>query len=167
MRSRNGSRGVTLTELFLGATVISVMAALAIPGFRPALRTAAVRSAVFELTSGLQTARTSSIVEARRGVLCLSDALGNCLAGMDSSNAWSVYLDVDGVPRPIGGHTLPQGLRLHATRPRLDFWPDARAASPGTLTICDTHGVARPRAVIVSQTGRVRLGDATEEDCRS
>lgn len=165
MRKRNGSRGVTLVELCFGIAVVAVLATLAVPGFRVALRTVAVRSALFELAAGLQATRAGSIVEARKGVLCLSDALGNCLPGMDSSNAWSAYLDVDGRPSPLAGGALPAGLVLHATRPRLDFWPDARAASPGTLTICDTQGIARPRAVVLSQTGRIRITAAADADC--
>ncbi len=158
---------MTLIELCFGVAVIAVLATLAVPGFRLALRAAAVRSALFELSAALHATRANSIVEARRGVLCLSDALGNCLAGMDSSNAWSAWLDVNGRAQPLAGHTLPAGLVLRATRPRLDFWPDSRAASPGTLTICDTQGVARPRAIVLSQTGRIRLAEASDADCRA
>jgi len=164
---RNGSRGVTLVELCFAATVIAVLAAVSTPVFRSALRAAAMRSAVFEASAGLNLTRASSIVEARRGVFCLSDVDGNCLAGMDSSNAWSAWLEVDGLPRQLARQALPAGLVLRATRARLDFWPDARAASPGTLTICDTQGVARPRALVLSQTGRVRIADASDTDCRA
>ena len=167
MRNWKGSRGVTLVELCLAATVIAVLAAVATPVFRSALRTAAMRSAVFELSAGLNLVRASSIVEARQGVLCLGETAGICLPGLDSSNAWSAWLEVDGRPRPLAGQALPTGLVLRATRPRLDFWPDARAASPGTLTICDTQGIARPRALVISQAGRIRIGEANDADCRA
>jgi hypothetical protein len=39
------------------------------------------------------------------------------------------------------------------------------AASTNTLTICDTQGLGRPRALVVSQTGRVRVEDADREAC--
>ena len=167
MRKKNGSPGVTLIELCFSVALIAVLATLAVPGFHSALRAAAVRSALFELAAGLQQARADSILAARPGVLCLSDAPGNCLAGMDSSNAWSAYLDVDGKAQPIANRALPAGLVLFATRARLNFWPDARAASTGTLTICDTQGLARPRAIVISQGGRIRITDASEGDCRA
>jgi Tfp pilus assembly protein FimT len=129
------------------------------------VREAAVRNAIFELGSALHATRASSILEGRGGVFCLSDALGNCLPGKDSSNAWTAYLDVEGRAQSVAGQTLPAGLLLQASRPRLTFWPDARAASPGTLTICDSRRIARPRAIVLSQTGRIRAGVAHESDC--
>jgi type IV fimbrial biogenesis protein FimT len=167
MHDRKKLRGHTLVELCFCVVVLAILATLAVPGFRSALRNSAVRSALFELNSGLHATRNSSIVEARPGVLCLSDALGNCLPGLDSSNAWSAYLDVEGRLQPLAGNALPEGLFLRATRPRLSFWPDARAASPATLTICDAQGVARPRSVVLSQAGRIRITDASDADCRT
>jgi Tfp pilus assembly protein FimT len=87
MHKRNGSPGVTLIELCFSVALIAVLATLAVPSFQSALRAAAIRSALFELVAGLQQTRADSILEARPGVLCLSDGPGNCLAGMDSSNA--------------------------------------------------------------------------------
>ena len=156
-----------MIELCFSVALVGVLATLAVPGFRGALRSAAVRSAIFELAAGLQQTRANSIVAARPGVLCLSDDVGNCLAGTDSSNGWSAWLDIGGRPQPLAGSVLPDGLVLHATRPRLNFWPDARASSTGTLTICDTQGIAKPRAVVLSQGGRIRFADGNAADCRS
>jgi len=161
------ARGHTLIELCFCVALLALLATLAVPGFRSALRNSAVRGAIFELNSGLHVTRASSIVESRRGIFCLSDALGNCLAGKDSSIAWTTWLDVDGHAQPLAGKALPDGLFLRATRPRLDFWPDARAASTGTLTICDAQGIARPRSLVISQAGRIRAGDASDADCRA
>jgi len=167
MRKPNSSQGVTLIELCFSVALVAVLATLAVPGFHAALRGAAVRSAMFELTAGLQQTRTNSIVAARPGVVCLADHTGKCLPGTDSSNGWSAWLDIDGRLQPLAGGILPEGLVLHASRPRLNFWPDARAASTGTLTICDAQGIARPRAVVLSQGGRIRLADGNAADCRT
>jgi len=167
MRIRIGSRGHTLIELCLGVTLVALLTGLAVPGFRASLRAAAVRSAAFELAAGLQQARATSILEARPAVFCLSDALGKCLAGEDSSFAWAAYLDLDGRPVPIAGGALPRDVTLRATRARLNFWPDARAANTGTLTICDASGIARPRAIVVSQVGRIRFAAASDANCRA
>ena len=66
------------------------------------------------------------------------------------------------LPAPVG---LPAGVVLRLSRPRLEFWPDAMAASTNTLTICDGQGIAPPRAIVISQTGRVRLADAAAGSC--
>ena len=162
MRKRNG---ITLLELCVGIAVVATLASLAVPGFRAALRSAAVESAYYELASGLQQTRVSAIVEARPGVLCLSDAAGKCLAGTDSSFAWAAYLEAGAQHLPVAERALPSGIVLRATRPRLNFWPDTRAASTSTLTICDTQRIARPRAIVVSQTGRIRFATAVAADC--
>jgi type IV fimbrial biogenesis protein FimT len=164
MGTRNGSRGVTLLELCFGISIVAVLAGIATPGFHSAIRSAAMRSAAFELAAGLQQARGSSILEGRTGVFCLSDTAGNCLAGQESARAWATFLEGD-VSRPLGGRSLPQGLRLRATRSRLQFWPHARAGATGTLTICDERGIAGPRAIVVSQVGRVRMAEAAPGAC--
>ena len=63
-------------------------------------------------------------------------------------------------------HALPAGVVVRASRSPLRFWPDAQSASAGTLTICDTHGIAAPRAIVLSLSGRPRLADATAGNCR-
>ena len=71
------------------------------------------------------------------------------------------------MPQPLSARALPAGIVLHATRNRLDFWPGSRAASTGTLTICDARGVARPRAIVISQLGRLRVADGDDSACRA
>src|SRR4051812_8143619 len=147
MKTRHASHGVTLIELCFGVAVVAILAGLAVPSLRSAVRNAAMRSAVLELLSALQQTRTSSILQSRPGVFCLSDAEGHCLAGSGSASAWTAFLEGRGGTTTLAGRPLPQGLELRATRARLNFWPDSLAATTSTLTICDRGGFAPPRAV--------------------
>ena len=167
MRERNGSRGVTLIELCFGLAIVAILTAVAVPSMRGALRAGAVRSATLELLAGVQQTRASSILQARPGTLCLADAAGNCLRGNGPAASWQAWLMDRDRRVPLAGRALPAGVVLRATRPRLEFWPDAFAASTITLTICDTQQVTRPRAIVVSQAGRVRLGEAPAGSCAS
>ena len=97
--------------------------------------------------------------------MCLSDAAGACLRGNGPASSWQAFLQDRERRRPLAARALPAGVLLRASRPRLEFWPDSFAASTITLTICDAQGVARPRAIIVSQTGRVRLAAAVDGSC--
>ncbi|HEV8443042.1 MAG TPA: GspH/FimT family protein [Steroidobacteraceae bacterium] len=161
------NRGLTLLELCVVLALVALLASVAAPTFLSASRNAAVRSAFFELAAGLQLARASAIVQAQRGTLCLSASLeGACLSD-GGTNAWTAFLVVDGKSLPLASRTLPAGVVLRATRNRIDFWPDSRAASTGTLTICDTLGVARPRSLVVSQLGRIRVAEGTASGCRA
>lgn len=165
MRMRKGSRGVTLFELCVGLAVVATLAGLAVPQFRADLRAAAIRGATFELLAGLQQTRAASIVEGRTGGLCLSDAAGNCLPDGAQAGSWRAFLEVDGRPTPLAGQSLPPGIVVRASRARLAFWPDSLAASTGTLTICDSQHVARPRAIVISQGGRARVTSPADNVC--
>ena len=161
------NRGLTLLELCVAMALVALLACIAAPTFRSVSRNAAVRGAFFELAAGLELARASAIVEAQRGSLCLSRSPGGDCLSDGGTNAWTAFLVVDGQSRPLAARALPPGIVLQATRNRLDFWPDSRAASTGTLTICDTQGIARPRALVVSQLGRIRVAEGATSACRS
>jgi type IV fimbrial biogenesis protein FimT len=158
-------RGVTLVELLFGMAIVAVLAGLAAPGFRSSLRAAAVRTGTYEILTGLQQARSQSILESRPGVLCPSDAAGRCLPAGTAAGFWQSSIQADGAPIALEHHPLPSGVTVRSTRSPLSFWPDALAASTGTLTICDTQGIAPPRAIVLSASGRARLATATEAAC--
>jgi type IV fimbrial biogenesis protein FimT len=160
------ARGLTLLELCFGLGLLALLAGLAAPGFKASLRTAAVRSATFDLLVGLQQTRAQAILESRPGTLCPADAAGNCQPASAPAGAWHAFLEGRG-PGEIRGRNLPPGVQLRASRSPLRFWPHSFAASTGTLTICDAHQVAAPRAIVVSQTGRARLVEAPSGACRS
>ena len=156
------SRGITLVELCFGLAILALVAGLAAPGFRATLRASAMRAATFELLAGLQQVRAHSILESRPGSLCPGDDTG-CLPASLPASAWRAFLDDD--PESPVLHPLPRGVQLRATRSPIRFWPDAHAASAGTLTICDTQGIAAPRAIVVSALGRARVAEAPRDAC--
>jgi type IV fimbrial biogenesis protein FimT len=165
MYLNNGCRGVTLIELCFGLAIVAIIAGMAAPGFRSSLRATAVRSAAFDLLAGLQQTRGNSILESRPLDLCPSDAAGNCLAADMPSPYWRESPDADaGLPAPAV-HVLPAGVMVRASRSPVRFSPDGLGASNGTLTICDEYRVASPRAIVLSLSGRARLGTATAGDC--
>jgi type IV fimbrial biogenesis protein FimT len=165
MKIRKGNRGITLLELCVGLAVVAVLAGAAAPGFQATLRASAVRTASYELMAGVQHTRASAIVEARPGVLCASDAAGLCLSGAAPAHAWRAFLDTGGQSRELAAHLLPTGIALRSSRTSVRFWPNSFAASPITLTICDELGMARPRAIVVSQGGRARFASPPDSAC--
>jgi len=171
MRNRQRPRGITLVELCFGLSIVALLVGMAAPGFRGSLRAAAVRAATFELLAGLQQTRANAILQARPADLCPGDAAGNCLAPYTPSSYWHTSLQT-GISQsdsrqelPVR-HVLPAGVVVRASRSPLRFWPEAQSASAGTLTICDTHGIAAPRAIVLSLSGRARLADAPAENCQ-
>lgn len=169
MRAHRSYMGVSLIELTFSLGLLALLAGLAAPGFRVSLRTAALRSATFELLAGVQQARVTSIEQSRPGLLCPTDSAGRCAAAGVAATSWRSFLEEDGGWRELGGQSLPAGVNLRATRSPIRFWPTALAASPGTLTICHVAGgdasAIPPRAIVISQAGRPRVEVAAREDC--
>ena len=163
---RSRLTGVTLVELCFALLVAAMLAGLAAPAFRSALRAAAVRSAAYELMADLQQARGSAILEGRSAVLCLAGTEG-CDGPPAPAGGWRAFIDSAGRPRLLAERYLPEGLAIFASRARLRFRPDALAAEAGTLTICDARGVAAPRAIVISRNGRPRFDAPPREACRT
>lgn len=158
--------GVTLIELLFTLALLALLAGLATPGFRATTKSSALRAASFELMAGLQQIRASSVMEGRPALLCPVDASGSCLPAGVAGSEWRSYIE-DGAARlERGRQTLPAGLELRASRSPLRFWPGTRAASTGTLTICDAQDIGAPRAIVLSQTGRARFAAASFGACR-
>jgi type IV fimbrial biogenesis protein FimT len=164
-RTRRAHGGVTLLELLFSLGLLALLAGLAAPGFRVSLRESAVRSAAFDLAAGLEQTRAHAILESRPALLCPADSSGNCLAS-GAAAGWRAFLEVGSARQALGGQGLPAGVALWSNRPLIRFWPDSAIASAGTLTICDEQRVARPRAIVISVTGRARMAIGEAAACR-
>jgi type IV fimbrial biogenesis protein FimT len=164
MSIRKGSRGVTLIELCVGLAVIAVLAGMGAPSFRASLRAAAVRTATYELLIALQQARAQSIVESQPALFCPSNLAGDCLPAGTRAPAWRSSME-GAASDAIEPNALPAGVQVRSSRSPLRFWPDSLSASTGTLTICDEQSVAAPRAIVLSQSGRARIGAPAAADC--
>jgi type IV fimbrial biogenesis protein FimT len=147
--------------------LMALLAGMAAPGFRSGLRAAAVRSATFEVAMGVQQTRAHSILESRPGLLCPVDPSGNCVPAGSAASGWRAFLEDGTGRRDLAGQSFPGGIVLRATRSPIRFWPSSFAASAGTLTICDEAGVAPPRAIVISATGRARTDSGAPGACDS
>jgi type IV fimbrial biogenesis protein FimT len=156
--------GFTLLELAATLALAGVLAGLSIPGFERLTRQWAVSRSAESLLAGLHSARSQAATRQSPVVLCQNTAMSACTTGPTAAG-WQVFgtEHVTSPPRFSAGdalltiHQLPAGITLQATRTAVTFWPTSRSASTSTFIVCDTRGVAQPRAVIVSQTGRPRL----------
>jgi Tfp pilus assembly protein FimT len=166
MSIKHRERGVTLVELCFGLTIAAIIIGMAAPGFRSSLRASAVRSATFDLLAGLQQTRGNSILESQPHDLCPSDSSGICVGAGLPTPYWRASYEMTGGLAGRASHVLPSGVMVRASRSPLRFSPDATGASTGTLTICDEQGIAPPRAIVLSVTGRARLEDAPAEACQ-
>ncbi|HPF25847.1 MAG TPA: GspH/FimT family pseudopilin [Steroidobacteraceae bacterium] len=174
MRELNEQRagrcgGVTLVELLAALAILAILVTVAVPGFRHMSRRAAVLVATHDLMSALHATRAASITRGRPGVVCLTGADNVCLRSTaDSAIGYQAWIDQGGsLTRLDPGDTLllraqlPGELQLRGSRASVTFWPIARAGTTNTFSICDLATLAPPAQVIVSQSGRPRLGTSS------
>ena len=168
MSRRNA--GFTLIEMVAAMSVVSILAGIAIPAVQDAAeaaRSGAAKGTLVEswMTSVAHAANTGSEV-----VLCPGNA-GGCLGGIDWSQGWIAFADIDGDRVRSPNETLlkqaePLGGKVHlrstAGRTRMVFQPNGgNAGSNITWTLCDGRGPESATTIVVANTGRLRTGTPT------
>jgi type IV fimbrial biogenesis protein FimT len=159
------ARGYTLYELLLTTLLVAALLALAIPSFSATLARHRQRAELDALFHAFHHARKESIMRRRVVSLCPSDDGLTCGLNADWSNGWLMFenRDRDSPPRLDPGEIL---LRQHRVDPALQISANRRGftlratflrATNGTLIVCDRAGRVRPRALVVSYTGRPRV----------
>lgn len=171
--------GITLLEMITTLSISSITLSLAIPAFNTLSGNSARSSAINSMVGHIQLARSEAITRAKRTILCPSLDSQTCYNSTiwnqgyilveDSNNNKTVDAD-DTLLRVF--QSLNERIAVHSTvnRKRILFNP--LGMSPGynlTLSFCDQQQVVDPKAVIVSNTGRLRLSntqsDGTPIDC--
>ena len=168
MKRRNA--GFTLIEMVAAMSVVSILAGIAIPAVQDAAeaaRSGAAKGTLVEswMTSVAHAANTGSEV-----VLCPGNA-GGCSGGIDWSQGWIAFADIDGdrvrgpnetllkQAEPLGGKVH---LRSTAGRTRMVFQPNGgNAGSNITWTLCDGRGPEAATTIVVANSGRLRTGKPT------
>ena len=169
-------RGFTLIELLLGLMVSSILAHLAVPGFKSLLESQRQQNAAQSLAQGLRYARTEAIT--RNGPVVIH-ALDE-----EWSNGWRVILDVSGrghldEDNPVllerqdsgrvsvvGNGPVKSQVRFSGLGEPIFSGGGFRA---GTVHVCATDQAQSLYQVVLAPSGRISLrSDKAEQAlCRS
>jgi Tfp pilus assembly protein FimT len=123
------------------------------------------------LLGSLHFARSAAALQALPTVLCLSADGRRCLESPRAeARGWLVFHDVDrGSPVQIEGGDLvlravelPGRVSVRGSRSAVTYWPVARAGTTATLLLCHDGYPQHGRAVVISQSGRVRTAAGGE-----
>jgi type IV fimbrial biogenesis protein FimT len=125
-------------------------------------RQAAEINALFH---AIHLARKESIVQRQTVSLCASADGRTCAGGTDWSAGWIVFRNADSDSPPavdagefvIQAHTVDPRMRIKSNRRGFTLRATVRRATNGTLVVCDAADRARPKALVVSYTGRPRV----------
>ena len=158
-------RGVTLVELMVALTVLSVLLYIATPSFRDAGLPSQLRAVANNMVAATQIARSEAIKRNATVTLCVSSDGKTCGTG-NWQQGWIV----------IGGGTVlhsepaaPFGYRVTpaAGSIALTFDSTGLGASPDSFTVCrltPTVG-AQERVVTITAAGRTSVKMTTNRVC--
>lgn len=172
--ARRGGRrpalGVTLVELLAVVAIVAILATMAAPSFGSLRRTTAVGAGATELLAALHFARSAAVLDRQPVTLCLSADGQTCVASSaDPASGWLVFAQPGAgvaasatvVPPVLRQSQVADGVVVHGSRAAVTFWPATRASLTSTFDVCDVRRQVAGRAVVVSQTGRPRMENAS------
>jgi type IV fimbrial biogenesis protein FimT len=154
-----------LWQVLIATAVAAVLAAGVLPSFSHTSIRARSAASINLLLGSLHLARSAALLTAQPTALCLTADHATCLAGEAiEARGWLVFHDVrrshpvrlDAEDTLLRSATLPEGVFALGNRTAVNYWPVARAGTPVTFLLCHRGQPQHGRAVIVSQSGRVR-----------
>ena len=169
--SYEAQRGINLFGLAIALAVVAVVAAAATPSFQRTTRQWAIARNAQDMLAALHQARSAAAARGLPVVLCQTDVPGHCGTGASAQPGWQLFAErtASSPPRLDAGDDLLQvqalapDVELRGTRGAVTYWPGARAGTTASFVFCDRRGLAAARVIIVSQTGRPRLGTALSD----
>jgi type IV fimbrial biogenesis protein FimT len=165
-------RGFTLVEMMMALAIVAVLATVALPAFGNLLGRTRQQVATADLQASLNQARSAAVSRGTHVIACPSIDQLHCLHTTQWHLGWLLFADPDhdgqrSDDEPVigGSQSREDGIGILGTvgRPRIDYQTDGSASGTNiTLTVCDrSAGAARARTLVVSPSGRIRLGQAT------
>lgn len=159
-------RGFTLLDALLGMSLAALVFGFAVPNYRAALAQAHASSARSAMTMTLYAAMREAAVNGRTAVICPSAKTDFCAGGIDWSDGWVAFIDLNGdrerspiEPLIRRQPELSGDVRLRSTRgrPRLVVQPSgSNAGSNVTFTLCDRRGPKKALSLVLANNGRLR-----------
>ena len=169
MRYRSTSGGYSLYELVMTLGLFALVLTLGLPSLGAIVANSRLRVEVDQFFHAVHLARKESIVRRRVMTICPTRNGTDCGGRADWSEGWMLFVNVDrDLPaardrdEPVVKWVLVQpGNRIVANRDSFSLRATDLRATNGTLVFCDRNGRARPRALVVSYTGRPRVAYET------
>ncbi|MBT8080589.1 MAG: GspH/FimT family pseudopilin [Gammaproteobacteria bacterium] len=162
------SGGYSLYELVMTLGLIGLVLTLGIPSFGSIVANHRLRTEVDHFFHAIHLARMTSIYRRKVVTLCPSRDGEFCDETTDWSAGWIMFQNdsrhrahIRDASEPILRRHRPFARhRLTANRRTFSLRSTELRATNGTVLFCDDSGKAKPRALVISYTGRPRVAYA-------
>lgn len=159
------TEGLTLIELLVTLTIVSVIAMAGVPTLRDLVLAQRMTSSLNGFVHSIFLAKHSAHTRKTETVICKSPTGRRCEPDADWSDGWLVFVNLDrdrpaliDADEPVLaiGNAFAHGSIL-ANRREFVFRAFEIRSTNGTLVFCDARGAASARALVISYTGRPRI----------
>ena len=165
MKLGRSANGYSLYELIMTLGLVGLIMTLGLPSFGNIVANQRLRTEVDAVFHAIHLARKESIVRRRVVSICPTKDGQVCTMSTDWSAGWMTFVNIDRDWPAIRDPDEPV-LRRFEVNPTSRILANRRSfslrstdlrATNGTLIFCDRAGRAKPRALVVSYTGRPRV----------
>lgn len=158
------SLGLTLPELLISLSVTSIMTFAALNYLPLLIHSNRMTGEVNRFVGALQLARSEAVKQGRRLVLCPQTKQRVCGHAADWESGWLLFASDDREREADEGLILsapPMAkfikMRSGNQRKRIVYQPDGSSGGTNSsFTFCDKRGLAKPRVICLSNSGRPR-----------
>jgi len=161
--------GFSLLELLMTIAVTALILTLGLPSFGVLKARNAQRVELDALFHAVHLARKESILRRQVVSLCPSVDGNACSPDGDWSGGFLVFENSDRDEPPeldadeilLHRHVAGESVKVTANRRGFTLRGTFLRATNGTLVVCDRAGRVKPRALVISYTGRPRVAERT------
>lgn len=174
-----GCRGVTLIELLVAMSVLTILLAVGVPSFGQFTANTRLNSYANTMFSHLALARSEAIKRNTRVVICKSPDGSTCVGSGNWNQGWIVFADLDNSGSINGGEQIITAMPALSTG--FSFSGNTHVSSyisydalgmtkltsggfqSGTMTLCPAAPAVagNGREIILSSSGRSRIAKIT------
>lgn len=157
-------RGLTLIEAMITLAVAAILLTLAVPSLQDFIIRNRMSTEVNNFIAALYVARSEAVKRLRDVSLCPTTTGTSCAASTDWAQGWMVYADIDNSNDFSPGDVV---IQQNSKMPfnnigNITFvtFNSRGSSNAGSFSFTDTNGVANPRCVTLSSTGRLYVSPA-------
>ena len=160
------TRGFTIIELVMVATIVGVLSAMALPYLGGLLRDQRIKAAVGDVNASIIYARSEAIKRNQLVAMCASTDGTGCANSTNWATGWIVFVDTDGdgFPAAVADILKKQdpftGVTLTGTGSNLSYQRDGRLAAALAADFVAGATGATSRCLAVTPSGRPNIKPA-------